>query len=228
MPIVSPGQKYTATIRSDDGVEVLHGQFSELMTMIPGSTARMDAEQAITLARMTEARNKLTEIRNDDLDKRETELKAQENAMLVDMARRLSDGVEAISRRLDALAERRAQEATEAEIRAADQALAVLRAGDDGDLESPKSAPEIEDKERAAALSAEEAIAKSKDDDQGEFGDPTLPASDPRIFPSEPSAPGGLPRSLATDDSLRYGRTFICARDRRAARKQLRQSQMGR
>jgi hypothetical protein len=210
-PIVSPGQKYTATIRSDDGVEVLHGQFPELMTMIPGSVARMDAEAAIAAARLAKSRDTLAQHRTDSLDQREAELKAQEKAMLASMADRLAAGTEAISRRLDALEERRAQEATEAEIRAADSALAALRASDDGPSQAVLEAPEIEDKERTAALSAEEAIVKSKDD-QGEFGDPALPASDPRIFPAEPSAPGGLP-PMAHNDG------HVCGRDRKAARK---------
>jgi hypothetical protein len=148
MPIIDPNQRFTATIRSDDGVEVLHGQFSELMTMIPGSTARLSAEQAIAAARMAEARATLARVRSDDIDRREAELKARAKAMLADMACRLSDGVEAISRRLDALEERRASAQ-------ADRALAVLRARDDGPLQAVLEAPEPEEQEAEAQIALE-------------------------------------------------------------------------
>jgi hypothetical protein len=212
------------TLRSPDGEIIAKGPLSMLMERIPQSVPRLNAEQAIQAAAKAVAREQRLDARADSLDQREAEVQAPEDAIFADQVRSFCDSVLAVGRRLDALEEVRRQERLADEIAAADAALKALQA-DEGDLE-PKESPNEHHAEeievRGGSTSAEEAISTS--DQFAAGGSPSLPqrATEPyRLV--EPM--GALPsKSDAADvtDLATFGRTFLCARDRRAARRAIR------
>jgi hypothetical protein len=218
MPIIDPDQSYRMNITNLDGsIEVLRGCFRELMERIPQSASRLSAEAAIKAAEIARARELRLDARADALEAREEAVGERERLADAAAVKSFCDGVAALAGRMDAFERDQHEQALAAEIAAADEALRNL--GDEGDLE-PKEAPNLRDADKIEALGgnseAEGAIGKG---DQDPAAVPRMPERDPEPHRLPLSSPGGLPASLVMGDAAdlrQFGRTFLCARDRRA------------
>jgi hypothetical protein len=195
-----------------DGKTIATGPLSLLNDQL---AAQRTAEGAIRAAALTV--DESHRARADALDQRERAIQAREDAAMAAKLQALKDEffakADALVRRMDAAEQRQLA----AEFKAADEALAALT--DHGGLEI-KQAPDLLDEDeietRGGAASATTAINQS--DDLLDGGSPSLPQREPE--PYVPVEPMGALNDAA--DLQRFGRAFLCARDRRAYMKAMR------
>jgi hypothetical protein len=223
MPIIDPSQLYSMNITSPDGrIEVLRGSFRELMERVPQSTSRLSAEAAIKAAAIARARELRLDARADAVAAREEAVGECERLADAAPVKSFCDGVASLERRLDAFEQRQADAALAEEIRAADEALKGLQ--DEGDLE-PKEAPNARDAEEIEAMGGASSAETAIETDQDPAAVPGMIEPDPEPYEPPLSSPGGLPKALAMSDEAdphEFGRTFLCARDRRAWKRRMR------
>jgi hypothetical protein len=200
------GYRLRITRADGSGEQILDGSFPELMTVIPDSVARTSAEAAIRAYTLAKSRATMDRIRSDDLDRREATVAERERQDFTNKVRSFADAIEALEAKVDALEQRRIQ----SKLDAAPDPDDPKSHGDH--LQAPLPAPEDEDKERLAAMSAERSLPDAEDalaDDEG--------GAAPRIL-----APSDLPAAPAHADSVaaQYGK--VCRRDVKALKRQMR------
>jgi hypothetical protein len=216
MPIVSDTQQYQL-IRAD-GTVILKGSFSQLMEVIPQSTARLDAEAAILAAKVAKAREDKLQARADSLRAREDAVTARERQADAAALRGFVDSVSALAARMDAFEEKRHQEALDA------LPDPDFPGKNDYLPQSPIEPSAEEDRKQEAELEgAEEAIEK---DDALELKhaepadqDLGVPAASLSPIMGKPILGNELPSNTAFPVK---SDGFICARDRKAHRKLMR------
>jgi hypothetical protein len=213
--MTDPGRPAQFKYVAPDGTVIATGPLDLLNRQLEAHRTAEGAIQAAALAANTRIQS-----RADALDRREAAITAREQKAAAAAMKAFCDGVAAISRRLDALEEAKEQQRLAEEIRQADEALKALQ--DEGDLE-PKQSPNQRDAEeieaQGGATEAETAIGKS-DDQMTSGGSPSLPQRAPEPYRLvEPT--GALPKSDGADLAT-FGRTFLCSRDRKAARRAIR------
>jgi hypothetical protein len=223
MPFIDPTQ--TITITRGDGLVIANGSASAVFRHVKDSAinrqeaAAMTAEAAIAEAN-AKARLREIEARADALDQREAEIEAREQKAFSDQIRAFADGVTEIGRRLDAL-ERARNEAELARLPDPDACLtdnlppASLEPSANKDREMLQ-AMEAKDGERELPQS-EDVLEKDDALELPDDGDPgqALPSS-PIL--TEPFLGNELPEGTVFPVK---SDGFVCARDRKAARKRM-------
>jgi hypothetical protein len=199
--------------RADGGEEILHGSFSELMTMIPGSTPRLTAEQAIARANIMRAREQLLAIRVDAIEQREHMVTEREQKALADGIRKFVDKVAEVGRRLDSLEEQRN--------RAALAALPDPDACNDFLPQAPIEPSAEEDRKQLMeveeAISEDDTLELKHGSDDLDLG---IPAASLSPIMGKRFEGNELPEG--TQFPVKHDSSHVCRRDAKAARKRMR------
>jgi hypothetical protein len=210
-----------ATFRLLDphGATIATGSYDALLERLPQSLPRMNAEQAIAAAAKAVAREQRLDARADSLDRREAEVQAREDAIFADSVRKFAEGVAEVARRLDSIEQKRNQAALDAlpdpDFPGKDDYLPPAEMEPPADKDREQLEVMLEREHRDSLLLRHE----DADGDPGQI--PALPSS-LKAAVGQPFEGGRLPENSmfpVKHDS------YVCGRDRKAARRRMQQLQ---